>query len=150
MTIGIEIVHTRPSTDVAWADDFLNSQTSADFDPIKASAVKYFEAYSETGTTGIKRRHIKSDDNPLVMLVQYSFDGIPADDIDAAYIALRKKQKEVLVNHINDAPYTETADQSFDGVARVYPANLFHEWTKKYYLEQGLDLSQVRYVEVDF
>lgn len=149
MTIGIELVHTRPSTDVAWADDFLNAQTSADFAPIKESAVRFFDAYSETGTSGIKRQHIKSDDNPLVMLVRYSFDGMP-DDIDAAYIALRKKQKEVLVNLINDAPYTEAAEQSFDGVARVYPANLYHEWTKRYYLENGIELGQAKFVEVDF
>jgi hypothetical protein len=147
MATGIELIIKRPSADVAWYDDYLDAQTDASFDAIKASRQRLNDAYA--ATTAIRINEFADPSDNLTYRMQFIVDGLPTGDIEHAYIYLRKKQKE-LFDSINDAPFVESSDASFDGVARTYPACLYVEKRRQWFNLKELRMDSYNFVEVNF
>jgi hypothetical protein len=151
MARGLEITYTKPSTDVQWWPDYLEAQGS-DFDAIRASHQRVIDIVKPEGTSIIKRRVLPLDPSkPLERKVQWSLSELPANiTVDQAILYQRKLLKTLVFDVINDAPYTEPAEFSFDGIPRTHPRCLYGEWRRGYDETNGIVPVTHEIKELDF
>lgn len=151
MSKGIEITYTRPSADVPWWTDFLVSQTSPEYDDLKASYQRVLAVVDPEGDGVFKRRIIDDPATPLVRKVQWSMKDMPADlDLDQAIFYHRKLIRSEIQEGINDGTIVESAETSFDGIPRSIARCLVWDWRMNYDLKANIENSGSEIKDFDF
>jgi hypothetical protein len=88
--------------------------------------------------------------DPLTRKVQWSMSELPeGSTADQAFIHWKTKTREYVIAN-NDAPYTESAEESFDGIPRTVPRNLALTFFANYNEANGYNISSMEMVDVDF
>lgn len=151
MSLGLEITYTRPSADVPFWTDYLAAQTDPSFDLLKTSYQNVLAVVDPAGSSDLKRRIVDDPATPLVRKLQWSLPTMPAGTpLDQAIIFHRKKIREVIHEGVNDASFTVSGDDSFDGTPRTYARNAVWQWKSSYDEQNGIDLTNVELKELDF
>jgi hypothetical protein len=155
MPRGIAILYRKPA-EAQWWNEFIDSVADQpEYAPLVASRASFEAAVDNApgqGPLNMRRRYIDnpSGNNPNEKLVEWVLYDMPetvTTDEDAANF-WRSKIRE-LNTHINDAPITETAEESFDGVARVHPRHLYMSWGRYFNQTHGYEVVSMRLVEIN-
>lgn len=149
---GLQLTYTiTPGT--LWWQEFIDSVST---DPAYADLVSSYNTFlayvdpSPSNNSTLKRRVIIDPNTPLTRKIQWSMTDLPAGaTADQAFVHYKVKIREYIIAN-SDAPYTESAEESFDGIPRTVPKNLALSFFTNFNEANGYELSGMEIVELDF
>ncbi len=148
---ALQLTLTRPPEKMWWLP-FIESVAN---DPAYAELIashNTFLAYvdpSPSNNSPLRRRVLSDPDNPLIRKIQWIMPDLPENSTpEEAYIHYRLKARDFILAH-NDAPYTETAEESYDGIPRVIPKNLALSFFNNYMAINGFEIINKEIVDID-
>jgi len=148
---ALEMTLTIPPGTLWW-QEFIASVTN---DPAYADLITSHNTYlayidpSPSNNSPLKRRIVIDPENPLTQKHQFIMSDLPEGySVEQAYIHFRRKMRDFTLAH-NDAPYTETAEESFDGISRIIPKNLAVSVCNNYRSINGYQIVDTQIVDVE-
>jgi len=149
---ALQITFTIPPGTLWWPQFIESVANDPAYAPLVASyndLQNYFDPTVDNGVT-TKKRIIVYPENLNMRSVQWRMSDLPEGyDAEQAYVFYRKKMREFILSH-NDAPYTESAEESFDGISRTIPRNLALSFFLDFNEVHGFELTGMELVDVDF
>jgi hypothetical protein len=149
---GLQLTYNIPEGTLWW-QEFIDSVAT---DPAYADLVSSYNTFlsyvdpSPSNDSPLKRRVIIDPNTPLTRKVQWSMSDLPAGSTaEQAHIHYKIKVREYIIAN-NDAPYTESAEESFDGIPRSVPKNLALTFFTNYNEANGYNIFSMEMVDVDF
>ena len=148
---ALQLTLTKPPEKMWWLE-FIASVTN---DPVYADLIASHNTYlayvdpSPSNDSPLKRRIVIDPATPNTRKIQWLMPDLPIEyNAEQAYIHYRKKIRDFVTSH-NDAPYTETAEESFDGIPRQIPKNLALSFYNNYTSLNGYEIVNKEVVDIE-